>query len=427
MDCNFIDVEQDSEPEYGVLQLESAVMINSIETLKSSGVKSRSLSIQLRSGRSFFFSTVDTGSPVSFLNKRFCDLLLQRNTSIEFRDIARYPVDTLYVDYNKQPIRLLGSIQIPISSGGWRVDNAQVLISENRARNLLGLDLQEQLGVVTTQLKAESVQSLEYNSSDPISECWSSFFTKKYAHLFSRLGRSKHHKVYTNFKFPLVPRQIKGRKVPIHIQDRVANEIKLLVEQGHIEKLDKCTTDFFIAPIVLTAKKDGSIKLALNAKPMNAQIWKNKYQMPNIDELIDSAAQIITRNVPGKVWFTSLDLKYAFSQLPLSSLTSSHCNFNILGSEATGTYRFKTGFYGLTDMPTEFQKAMDCTLQGLEGVICYLDDILIVTKGDVQGHNELVEKVMHRLDEEGWALKSSKCEFSVNQLTWLGYDINEDG
>ena len=149
--------------------------------------------------------------------------------------------------------------------------------------------------------------------------------------------------------------------------------------------------------------------------------------MPNFHELIDSAAQIITRNIPGKGWFTSLYLKYAFSQLPLSSLTSSHCNFNILCGEATGTYRFKTGFYGLTYMPTEFQKAMDCTLQGLEGVICYLDDILIVTKGDVQDHNELVEKVMHRLDEEGWALKLSKCGFSVNQLTWLGYDINEDG
>ena len=125
----------------------------------------------------------------------------------------------------------------------------------------------------------------------------------------------------------------------------------------------KVTTNFFIAPIVVTAKKDGSIKLSLNAKPMKAQIWKNKYQMRNIHELIDSAAQIITRNVPGKVWFRSLDLKYAFSQLPLSSLTCSHCNFNILCGEATGTYGFKTGFYGLTDMPTEFQKAIDCTLQ----------------------------------------------------------------
>ena len=34
---------------------------------------------------------------------------------------------------------------------------------------------------------------------------------------------------------------------------------------------------------------------------------------------------------------------------------------------------------------------------------------------------------MQRLDVEGWALKLSKCEFSVNQLNWLGYDINESG
>ena len=77
------------------------------------------------------------------------------------------------------------------------------------------------------------------------------------------------------------------------------------------------TTDHFIAPIVLTTKKDGSIKLTLNAKPINAQIWRNKYQMPNMHELIDSVAHIITKDVPGKIWFTSLDLKYAFSELPL--------------------------------------------------------------------------------------------------------------
>ena len=77
-------------------------------------------------------------------------------------------------------------------------------------------------------------------------------------------------------------------------------------------------------------------------------------------------------------------------------------------------------------MPTEFQKAMDYTLQGLEGVICYLDDILVVTKERVEDHNVLVERVMNRLDEEGWALKLSKCEFSVNKLVWLGYEIDEN-
>ena len=307
------------------------------------------------------------------------------------------------------------------------MEEVNFLVYENRTRNFLGLDLQDQLGVATTQLRAESVHLLEDKDQVSISEYWGSFVASKYAHVFSRLGRSTNHKVYINFKFLLVPRQVKVPKVPIHIQDRVANEIKQLVKQGHIEKLDKCTTDFFIASIVLTAKKDGSIKLALNAQPMNAQILKNQYQMPNIHELIDSVAQIITKDVPGKLWFTSLDLKYAFCQLSLSSVTSSHCNFIILCGDVTETYRFKTGFYGLTDIPTEFREAMDCTLQGLESVICYLDKILVVTMGDIQEHDELVEKVMQRLETEGWALELSKCEFSVNELTWLGYDINEDG
>ena len=47
----------------------------------------------------------------------------------------------------------------------------------------------------------------------------------------------------------------------------------------------------------------------------------------------------------------------------------------------TGTYRYKTGLYGLTDMATEFRKAMAYTLIGLKTRFCFLDDILIVSNG----------------------------------------------
>ena len=87
--------------------------------------------------------------------------------------------------------------------------------------------------MVTTQLRAEPIH-LEKTSHDPISEYWKTYFLKRYAHVFNRLGRSKNHKVCTNFKVSLIPRQVKGRKVPIHIQERVAGEIKTLVENGHI-------------------------------------------------------------------------------------------------------------------------------------------------------------------------------------------------
>ena len=89
-------------------------------------------------------------------------------------------------------------------------------------------------------------------------------------------------------------------------------EIKKLIKEGHIVKLDKCTIDQFVSPVVITAKKDGIVKLALDAKPMNSQIYENKFQMPNLLEIPISAAQIITSKTEGTVWFTSRDLKYAF-------------------------------------------------------------------------------------------------------------------
>ena len=51
-ECNLIDVNGDSEPEYGVMAID-VVQINNVELLKAAGGQPRSLSIQLRSGNSF--------------------------------------------------------------------------------------------------------------------------------------------------------------------------------------------------------------------------------------------------------------------------------------------------------------------------------------------------------------------------------------
>ena len=87
----------------------------------------------------------------------------------------------------------------------------------------------------------------------------------------------------------------------MHIQDKVGNKIRKLIQEGHNVQLNKCTSDHFISPIVITAKRDGSVKLAMVAQPMNDQIPENQYQMPNLLELLDSAAQIITSDKVGDV------------------------------------------------------------------------------------------------------------------------------
>ena len=100
---------------------------------------------------------------------------------------------------------------------------------------------------------------------------------------------------------------------------------------------------------------------------------------------MDSIAQTITQSSnEGEALFSTIDLRYAYSQLPLDRDTEKHCNFNIFGRQATGTYRFITVFYGLTDMPAEVQKAIDITLSNLTNTFSFLDGIFIVTEGGIQ-------------------------------------------
>ena len=81
--------------------------------------------------------------------------------------------------------------------------------------------------------------------------------------------------------------------------------------------------------------------------------------MPYIDNLIDTMRQNLKTNASDETaYFATLDLKYAYSNLKLDPEGSRHCNFKIVSGEGTGTYRFITGLYGLTDMTAAFRKSM---------------------------------------------------------------------
>ena len=93
----------------------------------------------------------------------------------------------------------------------------------------------------------------------------------------------------------------------------------------------------------------------------------------------------------------------------------------------TGTYRFQTGFYGLTDMSSEFQKAMDYTLIGLKDAYCFLDDILIVSKGSLEEHKSYVMNCLKRLDDEYLRTNLPKYHFGKLEIDWLGYHVSQSG
>ena len=93
----------------------------------------------------------------------------------------------------------------------------------------------------------------------------------------------------------------------------------------------------FFQPVVITVKKDRSVKIALDARSRNNAILKDKHQMANLESLTENIAEIINSKQEGDVWFTSRDMVYAYGQKVLHSETAKHCNFQIIRGETTGT------------------------------------------------------------------------------------------
>ena len=230
---------------------------------------------------------------------------------------------TQFLDYNKQPICVLGALKTNLrSAGGWEVKGATFLKTERKIRCNMGLDLQGQVEISTTQKPAPKELSRFDVLMCEQKEGWKNKFCTKFNDLLARQGISKNHIVSSIFKYPLFPIQEKRSRVPIHIQDKVEKGIEKILTDSHITKLDKCTSDCFIAPIVKTVKKTIREK------------WH--FQMPNVDLPIDGVSQIVSEKKEGTLYFTVVDLKHAYSQINLAADTARQCNFNIVGEMLQG-------------------------------------------------------------------------------------------
>ena len=89
------------------------------------------------------------------------------------------------------------------------------------------------------------------------------------------------------------------------------------------------------------------------------------------------------------------------------------CNFNRL-------------HFGVTLVPEHFQRRMLALLRDFEGVICFIDNILIY--GNTQEeHDEQLLAVLNRLEEAGLTLNREKCEFSWREVKFLLHILSQDG
>ena len=69
---------------------------------------------------------------------------------------------------------------------------------------------------------------------------------------------------------------------------------------------------------------------------------------------------------------------------------------------------------------------MQTVLQGLEGIVCLMDDVLVHGRYQKE-HDQYLEAILERLTESGLTLNKDKCVFSQPQVKFLGQLLTASG
>ena len=175
-----------------------------------------------------------------------------------------------------------------------------------------------------------------------------------------------------------------------------------------------------------TVKKDKPVKIAIDSRKLNEIKTKGKTWMPDMEELLSRISRKISEGTEGEILAAKLEFDYAYRQIKLDEKkTRNLCIFTVTGGEFTGYYRFLEGFHGLADKPTIFQERIDTTREHENPT--WLDDIIIITKGNKEKHEAEVSKTMTKLEKTGYRLNRKKCEFFKKESQCVGKKIYQPG
>ena len=91
-----------------------------------------------------------------------------------------------------------------------------------------------------------------------------------------------------------------------------------------------------------------------------------------------------------------------------------------------GRYCFLRLPFGISSAPEIFQKQIQRIIEGIPGVLCQTDDILVYGS-TIESHDDNVRKVLRRLESKGVTLNGAKCQVGITSVTFLGHRIDDTG
>ena len=218
-----------------------------------------------------------------------------------------------------------------------------------------------------------------------------------------------HHRIRTTDDVPVAQSY---RSVPPNHLQEVKEHIKGLLAQNVIRE----SYSPYAAPVVLVRKKDGSLRLCVDYRRLNAKTVPDAYPLPRIQESLDSLV--------GAEYFSTLDLASGYHQIAMAPEDQHKTAF----STPFGLFEYTRMPMGLISAPATFQRLMQATMSDFlfQFLLVYLDDLLVYSR-TFDEHIDQLDRLLTRLEETGLKLKPSKCQFLRREVTYLGHTISAEG
>jgi hypothetical protein len=188
------------------------------------------------------------------------------------------------------------------------------------------------------------------------------------------------------FVIELQPGTAPISKRPYRIPSNELAELKIqlqdLLDKGYIHP----SASPWGCPALFVKKKDNSLRLCADYRPLNAVTIKNKYPLPRIDILFDQLA--------GARVFSKIDLRSGYYQIKIKSSDIPKTTF----STRYGLYEYLVMSFGLTNDPAYFMYLMNSIfMQELDKfVVVFIDDILIYSKNS-EDHAKHLHVILQKL------------------------------
>jgi hypothetical protein len=188
-------------------------------------------------------------------------------------------------------------------------------------------------------------------------------------------------------------------------------QLQELLDKGFIRP----STSPWGCPALFVKKKDESLRLCVDYRPLNAVTVKNKYPLHRTDVLFD---QLVGARV-----FSKIDLCSGYHQIKIRASDISKTTF----STRYGLYEYLVMSFGLTDAPTYFMYLMNSVFMPEldKFVVVFIDEILVYSTNEDE-HTMHLHIVLQRLRDHRLYAKFSKCDFWLREIKFLDHTISQD-